>query len=74
MNKGREYNSGPRVRAITILTLKRNKLMKILNTGRIVRKGVERKISELDIEKYGFQLERCEKEIARLGRARHDLS
>jgi hypothetical protein len=56
--------AGPNIRKRAMLTLRKIKLMKILNTGKIVRKGVERKISELEIEKYGFLLERCECEIA----------
>jgi hypothetical protein len=56
--------AGPNVRTSAMLIRRKAKLTKILNSGKIVRKGVEKPITEVEIEKYGFQLERCEKEIA----------
>lgn len=50
--------SGIRLRKIAILNLRIPKLRKILNSAK----------TELDIEKFGFQLERCEAELNMLTR------
>jgi hypothetical protein len=65
MIRGKKYYPGNNARSLAILTLRQAKLQKILNSGKIEnsRKGVERNISELEIEKYGFQLDKCENEL-----------
>jgi hypothetical protein len=47
-----------------MLIRRKVKLTKILNSGKVLRRGVEKSISEVEIEKYGFKLEKCEKELA----------
>lgn len=56
--------AGPTLRNSAMLIRRKAKLNKILNSGKVLRKGVEKVITEVEIEKYGFQLERCERELA----------
>jgi len=56
--------AGPNLRKKAMLIRRKARLNNILNSGKVVQDGIERKISEAEIEKYGFLLERCEKELA----------
>lgn len=60
--------SGKKTRMLAVLNIRAAKLKQILHTNRKSIKGIEKPISELDMEKLGFQLERCENEITSLNR------
>ncbi len=58
--------AGKKIRTLAILNIRASKLQQILHSGKKLVKGMEKQITELDMEKFGFQLERCESEILRL--------
>lgn len=60
--------SGKKLRSLAVLQLRASKLQNILRSGKKTVKGIEKQITELDMEKFGFQLDRCEAEITRLNR------
>ncbi len=60
--------SGKKLRSLAILNIRAAKLQHILRSGRKNTKGIEKKITELDMEKLGYQLEKCDAEITELNR------
>lgn len=60
--------SGKKLRLLAILNIRAAKLQHTLRSGRKNVKGIEMKITELDMEKLGYHLEKCEAEITRITR------
>jgi len=57
--------AGPNVRKTAMLIRRKARLENILNSGKVQpKRGAEKKISDAEIEKCGFLLERCENELA----------